>query len=316
MDTPPRIAIVLPCYNEQEVLPATASTLLGLLDRFTAEGLVAPDSYILCSNDGSRDTTAAIIARLHEGDPRVKGITLAHNRGQQAALLAGLMTVRARCDAALTIDADLQDNPEMRRAMIALFRDGTDIVFGVRASRESDSRFKRWSAQAFYRFQNAMGLSTIYNHADYRLMSRRALDILAQYGESNIYLRGIMPDIGLKTAVVEYARTERTAGESKYPLGKMLSLGIDGITSFTAKPMRMIFVVGLALLIIDVLVAIWVLSAYIAGHTVSGWASLMLSVWFLGSLILIAIGIVGEYIGKIFTEVKHRPRYNIMEEIF
>lgn len=316
MDTPPRIAIVLPCYNEQEVLPATASTLLGLLDRFTAEGLVAPDSYILCSNDGSRDTTAAIIARLHEGDPRVKGITLAHNRGQQAALLAGLMTVRERCDAAITIDADLQDNPEMMRDMIALFRDGTDIVFGVRASRESDSRFKRWSAQTFYRFQNAMGLSTIYNHADYRLMSRRALDILAQYGESNIYLRGIMPDIGLKTAVVEYARTERTAGESKYPLGKMLSLGIDGITSFTAKPMRMIFVVGLALLIIDVLVAIWVLSAYIAGHTVSGWASLMLSVWFLGSLILIAIGIVGEYIGKIFTEVKHRPRYNIMEEIF
>ncbi|MDE6286517.1 MAG: glycosyltransferase, partial [Muribaculaceae bacterium] len=210
----------------------------------------------------------------------------------------------------------LQDNKEMMRDMIKLFRDGTDIVFGVRSSRDTDSRFKRWSAQTFYRFQNAMGLSTVYNHADYRLMSRRALNILAQYGESNIYLRGIMPDIGLKTAVVEYARTERTAGESKYPLSKMLSLGIDGITSFTAKPMRMIFVVGLALLIIDIIVAIWVLSAYIAGHTVSGWASLMLSVWFLGSLILMAIGVVGEYIGKIFVEVKHRPRYNIMEEIF
>lgn len=316
MAAAPRIAIVLPCYNEQEVLPATASTLLELLDRFTAEGIVAPDSYILCSNDGSRDATARIIADLHRTDARVKGITLAHNRGQQAALLAGLMTVRERCDAAITIDADLQDNPEMMRDMIALFRDGTDIVFGVRASRDTDSWFKRWSAQTFYRFQNAMGLSTVYNHADYRLMSRRALDILSQYGESNIYLRGIMPDIGLKTAVVEYARTERTAGESKYPLSKMLSLGIDGITSFTAKPMRMIFLVGLALLIIDIIVAIWVLSVYIAGHTVSGWASLMLSVWFLGSLILMAIGVVGEYIGKIFVEVKHRPRYNIMEEIF
>ena len=296
----PRIAIVLPCYNEQEVLPSTARTLLSLLDRFAAEGLVAPDSYILCSNDGSRDATRRIIAELHAADPRVKGITLAHNRGQQAALLAGLMTVRERCDAAITIDADLQDNPEMMADMVRLFREGKDIVYGVRSSRDADSWFKRVSAQSFYKFQSAMGLQTIYNHADYRLMSRRALDILSQYGESNLYLRGIMPDIGLQTAVVEYARTERT----------------DGITSFTAKPMRIIFLTGFALLLVDIVVALWVLYVHMAHHTVSGWSSLMLSVWFLGSLILMAIGIVGEYIGKIFVEVKARPRYNIEEEVF
>ena len=313
---PPRIAIVLPCYNEQEVLPSTARTLLALLDRFAADGIIAPDSYIMCSNDGSRDGTRSIIAALHSADPRVKGITLAHNRGQQAALLAGLMSVRERCDAAITIDADLQDNPEMMRRMIELFSRGTDIVYGVRSSRDSDSWFNRVSAQTFYRFQSAMGLQTVYNHADYRLMSRRALDILSQYGESNLYLRGIMPDIGLRTAVVEYARTERTAGESKYPLGKMLALSIDGITSFTAKPMRMIFLVGLSLLLIDVIVALWVLYVHLTHHTVTGWSSLMLSVWFLGSLILMSIGIVGEYIGKIFVEVKRRPRYNIEEEIF
>jgi len=312
----PRIAIVLPCYNEQEILPSTAHTLLGLLDRFAAEGLVSPDSYIMCCNDGSRDDTRRLITELHDSDKRVKGITLAHNRGQQAALLAGLMTVRGRCDAAITIDADLQDNPEMMRDMITHFRNGTDIVFGVRSSRDSDSWFKRVSAQSFYRFQNAMGLHTIYNHADYRLMSARTLDILSQYSESNLYLRGIMPDIGLSTAIVTYARTERAAGESKYPLSKMLALSIDGITSFTAKPMRIIFLIGLALMLIDIVVAIWVLIEHFANNTVIGWSSLMLSVWFLGSLILMAIGVVGEYIGKIFIEVKRRPRYNIEEEIF
>ena len=312
----PRIAIVLPCYNEQEVLPATAATLLKLLDSMVADGLVANDSYILCSNDGSKDRTRSIISQLHAADSRLKGITLAHNRGQQAALLAGLMAVRTRCDAAITIDADLQDDPEVMRQMISMFREGVEIVYGVRSSREADSWFKRISAQGFYRFQNAMGLQTIYNHADYRLMSRRALDILSEYGESNLYLRGIMPDIGLKTAIVTYPRTERTAGESKYPLGKMIALSIDGITSFTAKPMRIIFLTGFLLLLIDIIIAIWVLCAHLAHHTVTGWSSLMLSVWFLGSLILMAIGIVGEYIGKIFVEVKHRPRYNIEEEIF
>lgn len=316
MAAAPRIAIVLPCYNEQEVLPGTVGRLLELLDNFTADGLTAPDSYILCSNDGSNDSTRDIIAELHAKDARVKGITLAHNRGQQTALLAGLMTVRERCDAAITIDADLQDNPEVMRDMIRLFRDGTDIVYGVRASRETDSRFKRTTAQGFYRFQHAMGLKTVYNHADYRLMSRRALDILSEYGEANIFLRGILPDIGLPSATVEYDRTERTAGESKYPLSKMLGLAIDGITSFTAKPMRIIFLVGMTLLLADIVVAIWVLYVHLTHHTVSGWSSLMLSVWFLGSLILMAIGIVGEYVGKIFVEVKNRPRYNIEEEIF
>lgn len=312
----PRIAIVLPCYNEQEVLPTTARCLLSLLDSFVADGLVAADSYVLCCNDGSSDDTRAIIASLHASDSRLKGITLAHNRGQQAALLAGLMTVRDRCDAAITIDADLQDDPQVMRQMIQLFSQGTDIVYGVRASRRTDSRFKRTTAQGFYRFQRAMGLDTVYNHADYRLMSRRALDILSDYHETNIFLRGIMPDIGLRSAIVEYDRTGRIAGESKYPLSKMLGLAIDGITSFTAKPMRFIFLIGLALLAIDIIVAAWVLYVHLTHHTVSGWSSLMLSVWFLGSLILMSIGIVGEYVGKIFIEVKGRPRYNIEEELF
>lgn len=313
---PPRIAIVLPCYNEQEVLPATARRLLELLDSLAADGMVDADSYIFCCNDGSTDGTRELMHRLNAFDPRVKGITLAHNRGQQAALLAGLMTVRTRCDAAVTIDADLQDDPEVMREMIAKFRAGTDIVYGVRASRSTDSWFKRNTAQGFYRFQRAMGLQTVYNHADYRLMSRRALDILSEYGEANIFLRGIMPDIGLRTDVVEYDRGNRQAGESKYPLGKMLGLAIDGITSFTAKPMRIIFLTGFVLMAIDVLVAVWVLYVHLSHHTVSGWSSLILSVWFLGSLILMAIGIVGEYVGKIFIEVKGRPRYNIEEEIF
>ena len=214
------------------------------------------------------------------------------------------------------MDADLQDDIDVVDEMVAKYHEGCDIVYGVRSSRKKDTFFKRFTAEGFYRFMNVLGANVVFNHADYRLMSRRALDILSQYGESNLYLRGIMPDIGLRTAVVEYARTERTAGESKYPLGKMLALSIDGITSFTAKPMRMIFLVGLSLLLIDVIVALWVLYVHLTHHTVTGWSSLMLSVWFLGSLILMSIGIVGEYIGKIFVEVKRRPRYNIEEEIF
>ena len=312
----PRLAIVGPCYNAQEVLPSTLRTLTALLLRMDYDGLIAPDSYVLCVDDGSRDDTWSIICGAHKDNPLVKGISFAHNSGHQNALIAGLNTVMDRCDCAVTIDADLQDDPEAIIKMVKEFRQGSEIVFGVRSSRDSDTWFKRTSARCFYKLQKAMGVETVYDHADFRLMSNRAIHLLGEYGESNMYLRGIVVRIGLPTAVVTYPRTARMAGETKYPLSRMLSLSIDGITSFTAKPMRYIFYLGFILLVIDVIVAIWALLSYSHGHTVSGWTSLILSVWFLGSLILMSIGVVGEYIGKIFVEVKHRPRYAIREELF
>lgn len=308
-----RLAIVIPCYNEEEALPLTVERLTEIIDRMAAEGLVTSDSYIMCCDDGSRDATWQAIQDLHASDPRVKGISLAHNRGHQYALLAGLMTVRDECDAAISIDADLQDDPLAMVEMVRKYTEGTDIVYGVRRSRATDTWFKRTTARGFYRFQHSMGLETIYDHADYRLLSRRALDLLSAYGESNLFLRGIVPQLGLSTAIVEYDRKERVAGESKYPLKKMLSLSIDGITSFSSRPIRMIFYVGLGLLIADIATAIYVMLSWMRHDVERGWTSLILSVWFLGSLILMALGIVGEYIGKIFIEVKHRPRYAIKE---
>lgn len=310
-NNPPMLAIVIPCYNEQEALPVSIPALLALIDEMAAQGLVRPESYILCSDDGSRDDTWDTIERFHQSDKRVKGIALAHNRGHQYALLAGLMAVTDKCDAAVSIDADLQDDIRAIVEMVEHYLDGDDIVYGVRSSRATDTWFKRTTAHAFYRFQKTMGLDTIYDHADYRLMSNRALHLLSQYGESNLFLRGIIPSIGLRSSRVTYARAARVAGESKYPLKKMIALSIDGITSFSAKPMRLIFMTGLLLLVITLGVAVWVLIAYFTHRTISGWSSLMLSVWFLGSLILMGIGIVGEYIGKIFIEVKQRPRYAI-----
>ncbi|RXI24234.1 MAG: glycosyltransferase [Candidatus Amulumruptor caecigallinarius] len=311
----PVIAIVIPCYNEQEALPITAATLLKLLDSMQSEGLIDPASYVMCSNDGSRDSTWQVITELHAADQRIKGISLAHNRGHQYALLAGLMEVKDHCDAAVSIDADLQDDPAAIREMVKAYLDGKEIVYGVRSNRDTDTWFKRNTAHAFYSFQKSMGLDTVYDHADYRLMSARALNLLSAYGESNLFLRGIIPQIGLDTAIVTYSRAARVAGESKYPLKKMLSFSIDGITSFSARPMRWIFTVGLVLLIIDLIVGGYVMYSHFFRETISGWASIMLSVWFLGSLILIAIGIVGEYIGKIFTEVKGRPRYALRDKL-
>ena len=310
-NNPPLLAIVIPCYNEQEALPVSIPALLALIDEMSAQGLVRPESYILCSDDGSRDDTWDTIERFHQSDKRVKGIALAHNRGHQYALLAGLMAVTDKCDAAVSIDADLQDDIRAIVEMVEHYLNGDDIVYGVRSSRATDTWFKRTTAHAFYRFQKTMGLDTIYDHADYRLMSNRALHLLSQYGESNLFLRGIIPSIGLRSSRVTYARAARVAGESKYPLKKMIALSIDGITSFSAKPMRLIFMTGLLLLVITLGVAVWVLIAYFTHRTISGWSSLMLSVWFLGSLILMGIGIVGAYIGKIFIEVKQRPRYAI-----
>lgn len=291
--------------------------MLEMLDELSGLQLASPDSYILLCNDGSRDATWSVIERMHIADRRVKGISLAHNRGHQYVLLAGLMTVRDKCDAAISIDADLQDDPRAIVEMVRKFNEGVEIVYGVRSSRDTDTWFKRTTAHAFYAFQKKMGLETVYDHADYRLMSNRALGLLGQYGESNLFLRGIVPQIGLKSDVVTYARDERVAGESKYPLAKMLSFSIDGITSFSARPMRWIFLTGIVLLVIALLVSIYVFTSYFySDHISAGWASIMLSIWVLGSLILIAIGVVGEYIGKIFNEVKHRPRYAISDTLW
>lgn len=317
MSPAPRLAIVIPCYNEQEALPITLPRILALLDRMAADGLVTADSYVLCSNDGSTDATWKVIESMHLADKRIKAINLAHNRGHQYALLAGLMSVMDRCDCCVSIDADLQDDPEAIVRMVELFRQNKEIVFGVRSSRATDTFFKRTTAHAFYSFQRAMGLETVYDHADYRLLSNRALHLLSQYGESNMFLRGIIPQLGLETAVVTYERATRVAGESKYPLSKMLSLSIDGITSFSARPMRWIFLLGVGMLVLTLCVFVYVLVArYFTNNVNPGWASIMLSIWFIGSLILIAIGIIGEYIGKIFVEVKARPRYAIRDTLW
>lgn len=311
----PCLAIIIPCYNEEAVLAASLKELLCLLDALVAENAIKPDSYILCVDDGSTDSTLRIIREANAADSRVRAISLAHNVGHQHALLAGVDAVVGHCDAAVTIDADLQDDPAAIRSMLRHMADGAEVVYGVRSSRDVDSTFKRLSAKTFYKLQQAMGIESVYNHADFRLMSERALRCLQQYREANVYLRGIVPQIGLQSASVSYPRAARAAGETKYTLSKMLALSIDGITSFSAKPMRWIFMLGLLLLVADILVALWVLIAYLRHDVIWGWSSLMLSVWFLGSLILISLGIVGEYIGKIYTEVKHRPHYFIRETI-
>lgn len=311
----PRIAIVVPCYNEEQALPITAGRLIDILDRLADKKLAAADSFILCVNDGSRDKTWQQIEALHSSDNRIKGISLSRNRGHQNALLAGLVTAQPICDAAVSIDADLQDDPDAIIRMVQEYHNGCEIVYGVRENRDSDSWFKRTSAHAFYNLQQSMGLDTVYDHADYRLMSSRAISMLEEFGESNLFLRGIIPMIGLKTAIVTYVRAPRVAGESKYPLAKMLSFSIDGITSFSARPMRIIFFLGLFLLTLDIAVALYVFISYFKHSYDAGWPSLMLSVWFLGSIILMSIGIVGEYIGKIFVEVKGRPRYFISKSL-
>lgn len=311
----PKIAIVIPCYNEAEVLPISIPRIISILDRLAASNTIDSESYILCCDDGSKDNTFEIIRTFNRNDNRIKGISLAHNRGHQNVLMAGLMTVKDRCDAAISIDADLQDEPEAIEQMVKDFINGSEIVFGVRNDRTNDTWFKKITARGFYKFQNAMGLETIYDHADYRLMSNRALELLSQYKEKNLFLRGIIPQIGLKTSKVFYKRNKRAAGESKYPLAKMLNFCIDGITSFTSKPIRLIFFIGLLFLLLDIIVGVWVLIAYFSGRAITGWASLILSVWFLGSLMLMSIGIIGEYIGKIFIEVKGRPNYAVKETI-
>lgn len=307
-----RLAIVVPCYNEEEVLKIASEALRGVLDDLVAREKVAPESFILFVNDGSRDRTWELIEEEHRLYPaQIRGVKLAGNVGHQFALTAGLLTAMERCDVTVSIDADLQDDVAVIEEMIDKFHDGNDIVYGVRRERKTDTFFKRTTAQAFYRLMALMGVKTVYNHADFRLMSRRAVEHFSQFKETNLFLRGMMPLIGYQTDSVYYDRKERVAGESKYPLKKMLALAFNGISSFSVKPISMITGLGLFIIVCSIFAALYALISYITGSVVPGWTSLILSIWFLGGLQLMAVGMVGQYIGKIYMEVKQRPRYNI-----
>ena len=310
MKEAPVLAIVVPCYKEESVLHETHKRLSQLLDRLITEERISSKSYILYVNDGSTDHTWKIIKEFYKNTSYACGLNLAGNVGHQNALMAGLNTVKERCDAAISIDADLQDDVNVIPEMIERYMEGNDIVYGVRRERKTDTFFKRTTALAFYRLMKTMGAKSVYNHADYRLMSSSAIQQLCRFRERNLYLRGLVPLIGYQTACVYYNRDKRFAGESKYPFKKMLNFAIDGITSFSVKPVRMIFWLGCIFLLIALCVTIWTLRAYFLHNTVPGWSSLMISLWLVGGTILVSLGIVGEYIGKIYIEVKDRPRYN------
>lgn len=306
-----KLYLVIPCYNEQEVLPETAGRLKAKLQSLIEKEKIAAGSRIVFVNDGSGDRTWEIIKELHEADSIYSGINLSRNRGHQNALLAGLMTVKDHADMVISMDADLQDDVNAIDEMIDKYQGGMDIVYGVRSSRAKDTFFKKATAEGFYKLMNGMGANTVFNHADYRLMSRRALDGLAEFGEVNLFLRGIVPMIGYSWDVVYYERGERFAGESKYPLGKMVSFAVEGITSLSTKPLRMITGLGFFIFLVSIGMLIYSLIRHFMGATIVGWTTLMVSVWAIGGLILLSLGVVGEYIGKIYLETKMRPRYLI-----
>lgn len=308
-----KLYMVIPCYNEQEVLPETSKRLKEKLSTLVKAGKIDPESRIIFVNDGSKDRTWEIVRRLHEEDPVFGGVNLSRNRGHQNALLAGLMTVKDHADMAISMDADLQDDINAIDEMVEKYLNGTDIVYGVRSSRAKDTFFKKATAEGFYKLMNTMGVNTVFNHADYRLMSKRALEGLAEFREVNLFLRGIVPMIGYSTDVVYYERGERFAGESKYPLGKMLSFAIEGITSLSTKPIRMITFLGFFIFLVSIGILIYSLVRHFMGATIVGWTTLMVSVWAIGGLILLSLGVVGEYIGKIYLETKARPRFLIEE---
>ena len=308
-----RLMIVVPCFNEEEVFPSTEKQLTSLIEDLIQKGKISPDSGVLFVNDGSRDRTWELISEAHKRSKYVYGLNLAGNVGHQNALLAGLNTAKDICDISVSIDADLQDDISVIEEMIDKYYAGADIVYGVRSERKTDSFFKRFTAQTFYKFMSAMGVKSVYNHADFRLMSARAMRALSLYKERNLFLRGIVPMLGYKTDCVYYSRKPRTAGESKYPLKKMLSFALDGITSFSIKPITILTIFGAFIILCSVIAFIYILVSYFLGHTVPGWSSLMISIWFLGGVQLFSIGIVGQYIGKTYIESKERPRYNIEE---
>lgn len=308
-----KLYLVIPCYNEEAVLPETAKRLREKLSSLTAAGKITDDSRIVFVDDGSTDRTWELICALHPTDPVFRGIRLSRNRGHQNALLAGLMTVRSECDAAISMDADLQDDVDAIDAMVDKYTEGYEVVYGVRSSRKKDSFFKRTTAQGFYRVMRAMGVETVYNHADYRLMSRRALEALSEFDEVNLFLRGIIPLVGFKSTEVTYERGKRFAGKSKYPLGKMLAFATEGITSMSVRPIRMIATLGFFVFLASIGVLIYSVIRKLMGETVEGWAFLAVSIWALGGIQLLAIGVIGEYIGKIYLETKHRPKYIVSD---
>lgn len=312
---PPILYIVIPCYNEQEVIMTTIRVLTDMLHSLTQAGLVSERSRLLFVDDGSRDSTWLLITLESRKNKAVTGLKLARNAGHQKALLAGLMYARNVCDCAISMDADLQDDVQAVREFIGHFYSGSDIVYGVRSDRSSDQWLKRWTAEQYYEGMKRLGVPLVYNHADYRLMSRKALDFLSQYREINLFLRGVVPLLGLRTSEVKYVRQERAAGQSKYPLRKMLSFAWEGLTSFSIKPMRLVSVLGMLGMGTSLLVAFYVFLSNWLHHTESGWSSLMISLWLMGSLQLLGLGILGEYIGKIYAEVKQRPLYLIDEVI-
>ena len=309
----PRLYIVIPCYNEQEVLPITAPMFLEKIKSLASAGKISEDSRVMFVNDGSRDKTWEIIKELAAQDEHYIGICQSRNRGHQAAVLAGLMEAKDMCDITISIDCDGQDDINAMDEMVAAYHEGCEVVYGVRSSRETDTFFKRFTAEGFYKVLAAMGVEVIFNHADYRLISSKVLQEFANYKEVNLYLRGMVPLVGFKSTSVAYSRAERIAGESHYPLKKMLALAVDGITSLSVKPLRMIMGFGIFVAFISFIGVIWALITALTGHSVSGWASMTCIICFVSGVQLICLGIIGEYIGKIYMESKQRPRYIISE---
>ena len=304
--------IVVPCYKEQEVLPETSRRLKEKVLALRAQGKISDRSRVMFVNDGSSDNTWPIIRQLHEQEPDLfSGVNLSRNRGHQNALLAGLLTAVNYADMIISMDADLQDDINAVDAMVDHYHEGYEVVYGVRSKRDTDTFFKRFTAEGFYKVMKALGVDIVFNHADYRLMSRRAVEGLAQFGEVNLFLRGIVPQIGYKWTTVTYERAERFAGESKYPLKKMLAFAADGITSFSVKPIRMVFSLGVVVFLVSLVMLLYALVAKLTGHTSAGWTSLMGSIWLIGGIQLLSLGVVGEYVGKIYKEAKHRPRFII-----
>lgn len=303
--------LVIPCYNEEEVLPETSKRLAEKFAALTNEGKIGRESRIVFVDDGSKDRTWELIEGLHAQNECFRGIKLSRNKGHQNALLAGLMTVKDECDAAISLDADLQDDINAIDAMVDKYNEGCDVVYGVRSSRKKDSVFKRTTARAFYRLMTRMGVECVYDHADYRLLSLRALEALSEFKEVNLFLRGLVPLIGFKSDTVTYERGERFAGKSKYPLKKMLSFAFEGITSMSIKPIRLITTLGLVIFFVSIAFLIYSLIRHFTGNTELGWTSLMISIWAIGGLQLLAIGVIGEYVGKIYLETKERPRFII-----
>ena len=309
------VYFVIPCYNEEEVLPETVKRLSEKINELIDNGFASEKSRALFVDDGSKDKTWEMIVQYSRDNKYIGGVKLSRNRGHQNALLAGLMTAKGKCDCAISLDADLQDDIGAIDEFIRKYQEGCEVVYGVRSSRDKDTAFKRGTAQGYYKFMAMLGVDIVYNHADYRLMGKRALEALAEYKEVNLFLRGIVPLIGFRSDYVYYERSERFAGESKYPLKKMLKFAVDGITSFSVKPLKIISNMGIIICLLSVIFFVYALISFFTGSSVAGWASIMCSIWFLGGIQMLAIGIVGTYVGKIYSESKHRPRFIIDKTI-